>query len=179
MRKLILLLLFPAFLFAQDFRKMSFGQSIEELKETYPTIEFTVENEAGTLFLAHADLVAGLESTVAYAFVENKFSAGYYTFRTDIFKSAEEITKDYKSVSSILNDKYEMVENNTWHDDSYKDDPETALYYRLVDFSEQYVTDKVIIAHSLSKSGPFYTHMVGYFSPSMVEFVNAKNDSDF
>ena len=71
MRKLILLLLFPAFLFAQDFRKMSFGQSIEELKETYPATEFVEENEMEMVILSHDDMVGGLETTVAYLFVDN------------------------------------------------------------------------------------------------------------
>ena len=44
MKKLLLLLLFiPLMSFGQDFRKMSFGQSVKELKETYPTIEFTTD----------------------------------------------------------------------------------------------------------------------------------------
>ena len=43
--RLLLILLFPALLFSQDFRKMSFGQTTEELKETYPEADFTFEPE--------------------------------------------------------------------------------------------------------------------------------------
>mgnify|MGYP003684905669 CR=1 FL=1 len=65
MKKLVVILLFiPLISFSQDFRKMSFGQSTEELKETYPQYEFTVENEMGMITLSHDDLVGGVETTV-------------------------------------------------------------------------------------------------------------------
>ena len=62
--------------------------------------------------------------------------------------------KDFKSISNYLNNKYEMVENNTWHDDSYKDDPNEygfALRLGHVDFSEDYSKDKTMIVHSIKK----------------------------
>ena len=184
MKKLLLLLLIiPLISFGQDFRKMSFGQSIEELKETYPTIEFTVEKEMGTFILSHEDIVGGLETTVGYIFLENKFSTGVYDFeRLNVFKSADDRYKDFKNISNPLNNKYEMVENNTWHDDYYKDDPNEygfALRLGNVDFGEEYSKEKIIIIHSLKKSEGLYSHNVFYFSPSMAEFVNAKNESDF
>ena len=67
-------------------------------------------------------------------------------------------------------------------DDFYKDDPNEyglALILGHVDFGEEYSKDKIIIVHSLKKSEGLYSHNVFYFSPSMAEFVNAKNESDF
>ena len=183
MKKLLLLLLFiPLMSIGQDFRKMSFGQSVEELKETYPKIEFTVENLMETVILSHEDLVAGIETTVAYVFLENKFNSGFYLFDRTSYKSADDRYKDFKKVSSLLNDKYEMKEDNTWHNDSYEDDPnryEFALSLAHVDFGEKYSTDKITINHSVSKSEGEITHLVGYISSSMYEFANAKNESDF
>ena len=183
MKKYLLLLLFiPLMSFGQDFRKMSFGQSIEELKETNPNIEFTVENEMGAVILSHEDYVGGIETTIAYIFLENKFNSGFYFFDDTSYKSATDRYKDFKKVSSLLNDKYEMKENNTWHNDSYKDDPNSydhALSMGYVDFGEKYSTDKITINHSVSKSEGKITHLVGYISPSMFEFANAKNESDF
>ena len=184
MKKYLYLLLFiPLMSIGQDFRKMSFGQSVKELKETYPTIEFTVENEMGTVILSHEDIVGALDTTVGYLFIDDKFSAGVYDFdRLNVFKSADDRYKDFKSVSNYLNNKYEMVENNTWHDDSYKDDPNEygfALRLGHVDFSEDYSKDKTMIVHSIKKSEGLYSHNVFYFSPSMAEFFNAKNESDF
>ena len=182
MRKLILLLLFPAFLFAQDFRKMSFGQSIEELKETYPATEFVEENEMKIDILSHDDYVGGIKTTVAYLFVDNSLMAGVYSFDDKSYKSGDDRYKDYKTISGILNDKYEMKENNTWKNDTYKDRPnfyDHALTMGYVDFAEKYSTDKITINHSVSKSEGKITHLVGYISPSMFEFANKKNESDF
>ena len=81
MKKLLLLLLFiPLMSFGQDFRKMSFGQSIEELKETYPATEFVEENEMKIDILSHDDYVGGIKTTVAYLFVDNSLMAGVYSF---------------------------------------------------------------------------------------------------
>ena len=184
MKNLLFALLFiPLMSIGQDFRKMSFGQSVEELKETYPTIEFTVENEMGVVILSHEDLVAGIETTVGYMFLENKFSTGVYQFdRLNTNKRASDRYIDYKSVSEALNNKYKMIESNTWHDDSYKDNPnqyDFALNLGDVDFGEVYTTDKVYLTHSVKKREGDYVHIVYYFSPSMEEFVNAKNESDF
>ena len=184
MKKLILLLLFiPLISFSQDFRKMSFGQSTEELKETYPQYEFTVENEMGMTILSHDDIVGGVETTVAYLFVDNSLASGFYYFdRTNIFKADEDRYKDYKNISEFLNGKYEMEETNTWHDDGYKDEPNRygfAFTMGQVDFSESYANDKMLINHSLVKTDGVNTHILGYISPSLAELISEKNDSDF
>ena len=182
MRKLILLLLFPAFLFAQDFRKMSFGQSIEELKETYPATEFVEENEMEIDILSHDDTVGGIKTTVAYLFVDNSLMAGVYSFDNTSYKRASDRYKDYKTISGLLNDKYEMEEDNTWHNDSYKDSPNSydhALGMGYVDFDEKYTTDKLFIRHSVSRSEGVITHFLGYSSPLFSKLIDAENDSDF
>jgi hypothetical protein len=182
-KRLLLLLFIPLISFSQDFRKMSFGQSVEELKETYPEYEFTVENEMGMAIFSHDDFVGGIETTVAYLFVDNSLMSGFYYFdRTNIFKDAEDRYKDYKNISEFLNGKYEMEENNTWHDDDYKDEPKNygfAFGLGNVDFSESYATDKMLINHSLVKIDGMSTHVLGYLSPSFGELITAKNDSDF
>ena len=168
--------------FGQDFRKMSFGQSIEELKENNPTIEFTVENEMGAVILSHEDYVGGIETTIAYIFLENKFNSGFYFFDDTSYKSANDRYKDFKKVSSLLNDKYEMKENNTWHNDTYKDRPnyyDHSLTMGYVDFDERYTTDKLLIRHSVSKSDGLISHFLGYSSPSFSNLIDAENDSDF
>jgi hypothetical protein len=184
MKNLILLLLFiPLISFSQDFRKMSFGQSVEELKETYPEYVFITENDMGMNIFSHTDVVGGIEATVAYLFVDNKLSSGFYYFdRTNIFKSDDDRYKDFKSISLILNDKYEMQENNNWHDDAFKDDPTRnafSLAMGYVDFSEMNSTDKVLINHTLLRTDGVYTHIVGYIAPSFGQLMEKKIDSDF
>ena len=180
--RLLLFLLFPVFLFAQDFRKMSFGQSIEELKETYPATEFVEENAMEIDVFYHDDYVGGIKTTVAYLFVDNSLMAGVYTFDDKNYKSGDDRYKDYKTISGILNDKYEMKENNTWHNDTYKDKPnyyDHSLTMGYVDFDERYTTDKLLIRHSVSRSEGLYTHILGYSSPSFAELIDADNDSNF
>jgi len=180
--RLLLLLLFPVFLFAQDFRKMSFGQSIEELKETYLATEFVEENEMKIDILSHDDYVGGIKTTVAYLCVDNSLMAGVHSFDDKSYKSGDDRYKDYKTISGILNDKYEMKENNTWHNDNYKDRPnyyDHSLTMGYVDFDERYTTDKLLIRHSVSKSDGLISHFLGYSSPSFSNLIDAENDSDF
>ncbi len=183
MKKLVFILLFiPLISFSQDFRKMSFGQSTEELKETYPATEFTFEEGNGISILYHSDSVGGIEAIVSYMFVDNSLMAGAYTFDYTSSKSADDRYKDYKYISEILNDKYEMEDDSTWHNDSYKNDSNSyahALAMGYVDFDERYDTDKVLIRHSVEKSDGIYTHILGYSSPSFADYVEAENDSDF
>jgi hypothetical protein len=183
MKKLLFLFLFiPLISFSQDFRKMSFGQSVEELKETYPATEFTFEKSSDISIFSHTDAVGGIETLVAYLFVDNSLMAGLYYFDNTSYKGGSDRYKDYKNISDILNDKYEMEENNTWHNDSYKDDPNSydhALNMGYVDFNEKYTTDKLLIRHSVSKSDGLISHFLGYSSPSFSELIDAENDSDF
>ena len=180
--RLLLILLFPALLFSQDFRKMSFGQTTEELKETYSQTDFDLEEANGITILSHDDLVGGITTTVAYLFVDNSLMAGAYTFDYNSYKSSDDRLKDYKQISRILNEKYEMKDDNTWHNDSYKNDSNSyshALAMGYVDFGETYKTDKIFIRHTVQKSEGAITHILGYSSPAFVELMYSKSESDF
>lgn len=181
--RLLLILLFPALLFSQDFRKMSFGQTTEELKETYPEADFTFEEQEGMAILSHDDLVGGIKTTVAYLFVDNSLMSGFYVFDDkNYYKSTDDRYKDYKNISGFLNGKYKMKDDHTWHDDSYKNNPNRyphAFAMGYVDFLETYTTEKVLIRHSLAKSDGATSHILGYSNPEFAEQVIAKNESDF
>ena len=184
MKKLILLLLFiPLISFSQDFRKMSFGQTTEELKETYPATEFTFEEENGVAILSHEDLVGGIKTIVAYLFLENSLMSGFYVFdEKNYYKSSDDRYKDYKNISRFLNDKYKMKDESTWHNDSYKNDPNRyfhAFAMGYVDFLETYRTEKVLIRHVLEKSDGSTSHVLGYSDPEFAEQMYAENESDF
>ena len=111
MKKLLLLLLFiPLMSFGQDFRKMSFGQSIKELKETYPEVEFTTEEQDGMVILSQDDFVGGIKTTVAYLFLDNSLMSGFYLFDDEnYYKSSDDRYKDYVNISGYLNDKYKIM----------------------------------------------------------------------
>ena len=62
MKKLILLLLFiPLISFGQDFRKMDWGQTVENLKELYPEINFIMSKENEQEVYSHFELVLDIE----------------------------------------------------------------------------------------------------------------------
>jgi len=184
MKNLILLLLFiPLISFSQDFRKMSFGQSVEELKETYPATEFTFEEENGVAIFSHEDFVGGIKTVVAYLFLDNSLKSGFYVYDEENYsKSSDDRYKDYKNISRFLNDKYKMKDDSTWHNDSYKNDSNSyshAFAMGYVDFLETYRTEKVLIRHVLQKSDSSITHVLGYSNPEFAKQMYAESESDF
>ena len=97
----------------------------------------------------------------------------------DLIQENKRIEDDYEK---SLEGKYEMEETNTWHDDGYKDEPNSygfAFAMGKVDFSESYATDTMLINHSLVKTDGVNTHVLGYISPSFGQLLSEKNDSDF
>ena len=185
MKKLILLLLFiPLVSFGQDFRKMSFGDTKEQLTQTYPDVDFTVEEFEGIEAVYHIDNVAGIEDTrVVYMFVNKEFSSGMYMFaQGDIFMDGAERLKNYKRVSGRLSEKYEMVDENEWHNDSWKDSPNShghAINMGHVDFKERYQTDRITILHALSKSSGEIGHTVMYASTPFFNMMQEESDNEF
>tara|TARA_R100000654_G_scaffold50254_1_gene76454 strand:+ start:482 stop:1027 length:546 start_codon:yes stop_codon:yes gene_type:complete len=181
MKKFLLLLLFiPLVSFGQDFRKMSFGESIENLTEKYPDIEFEVEEADGVEIVAHEDNIAGITTVVGYVFQDKKFVTGMYNFESEW--DGDEALKNYKSVSERLNAKYKMTENNKWHKDSWKDDPNYhghALYMGDVDFVERYEGEGKTVLHSISKSDDELLHIVMYMNPEFENKLSQQNADDF
>ncbi len=88
---------------------MSWGQSIEDLKKTYPEIQFQKDIDSGCDILRHFGDLIGIKTQIVYVFLENKLIAGmYYLEPLNKYKSSVLRLKDYKSISSRLKDKYAM-----------------------------------------------------------------------
>mgnify|MGYP003116150264 CR=1 FL=1 len=179
MGHLILLLLFiPLVSFGQDFRKMSFGESVENLKEKYPNIKFDEEKNANIILLGHEDFVNGIKTDIGYIFRDNKFITGLYNFES----KGDDGLKNYKSVSEILNDKYEMEENNTWHNDTYKDSPNDhshSLIMGYVDFAERYAGEDKMIAHTINRVNGELIHIAMYVTTEVANSLIQANEDDF
>ena len=91
-------------------------------------------------------------------------------------------TNTYSQSINKTNDGYtEVVEVELTKQQIHQKLNEYGFALRLghVDFGEDYSKDKTMIVHSIKKSEGLYSHNVFYFSPSMAEFFNAKNESDF
>ena len=181
MKKLLLLLLFiPLASIGQDFRKMSFGESIENLKEKNPDIKFEIEEADGVEMAAHEDMVLGLTTAVGYVFQDKKFVTGMYNFESEW--DGDEALKNYKSVSEQLNAKYKMQEDNKWHKSTWKDVSDRyghALYMGDVDFVERYEGEGNTIVHSISKDNDRLFHIVMSVNPEFETKMREANADDF
>ena len=190
MKKLtLILLLIPILSFGQDFRKMSFGESIEDLTETYTDIEFEVVD--GDLFgldkkdievAYRTGIISGIETLICYVFHQKRFLNGMYLFDAESTKDGDERIKDYKVVSERLNEKYKMINEDTWHKSTWEDNPNYfgfALNMGDVDFREVYYSEEVTIVNSLSKEDGFLIHIVNYSSPEFLELVTKDDEYDF
>ena len=181
MKKLILLLLFiPLVSLGQDFRKMNFGDTKEQLKEAYPDVEFIVDNEEGMEMLYHEGNIAGISTQTGYIFFDNKLMTEAYVFaEKDILRSDEERVRDYNNVSERLNEKYDMEDTTEWFNTDHKDDPAFALNLNHVVFREVYEGEKVYIAHSLAKESGSVGHSVFYASKEFITMMQRQADEDF
>jgi hypothetical protein len=183
MKKLILLLLFiPLVSFGQDFRKMNFGDSIERLVEMHPDVEFTVGEEMGTEVLYHNDIVSGINTKVAFIFMDKKLELAGYIFNEDKLISSDERLKNYKNISERLNRKYDMVNEDEWHNTRYKNQPNSyarALSMEYVDFKETYLDENVSIVHSLGTQEGDLVHSVFYTSADFHKYLQESADDDF
>jgi len=184
MKKLLFLLLIPLVSFSQDFRKMNFGESIETLTEKYPDVEFEVEEEDNVQIVAHSGLVSGIETIISYIFEDKKLVSGFYLFDAESSKDGDERLKDYKNVSERLNEKYKMEEDHTWHQTTWKNNPNYhghAFSMGQVDFLERYKNEDLVIVHSMEYNNSTMLHMVNYSSREFAEktVVELEEENEF
>ena len=71
-----------------DFRKMSWGDSEEDLKKTYPEVAFQNYNEDGVYMLMQEGNLIGINVNIAYAFYENELVGGIYLIEPELIKTA-------------------------------------------------------------------------------------------
>ena len=157
-----------------DFRKMNWGDTPEELMSAYPNVDWNIEEEGDYLVYMAVDVVGGLQTKIVYLFIDNKLQTGMYEFQT--YHSANNLYyEDYQSISSILNKKYDMEEDENWNDTSWKGDKDNigyALRMGHVEFEERYEDQKSMIVHHLTGGdGPGIDHRLVYYS---MDFVNAQ-----
>ena len=175
MKKLLLglLIIFSFQSFAQnDFRKMNWGDSPAKLKTKYPDVNWEkTETDSNTQIYYTDDYVGGLDATIAYYFVENKFQIGVYLFEED--HSANNLYyEDFVSISTLLNKKYDMEMNERWNDTSWKGNDDYigfALAMGHVEIEEQYEDFKTAISHEISGDGQI-KHILRYAS---MDYVNS------
>ena len=81
MKKILFLLMLPVLCFGQgDFRKMNWGQSVEDLKTAYPEEQFFKTNSEGFDIQTHSGTLAGIDVQIMYMFQENKLHSGAVSY---------------------------------------------------------------------------------------------------
>ena len=181
---LLLLLMFPIFGYCQgDFRKLSWGQSIEDLKLANPEIQFEKGIDSGCDILRHFGDLIGIEAQIVYVFLDNKFIAGmYYLDPLNKSKSSVLRLKDYKNISSRLRDKYAMRNEDEWVKSTWKDIPDQldyAVKRGHVTLMERSEIGDTYVTHTLSQNGNQLNHLLSYASDKWVKIMQQKQNDDF
>ena len=186
------LLLLTSFLFVSviglnaqnDFRKMNWGDSPENLRAAYPDINFEEELYDNYTGYLHSGSIAGIDALIAYIFDKDELIFGSYFFtvdRSSIY--SEDYLKDYNNISSRLSEKYSMTDAPEWFNDSFEGQPNqlsVAISLGHVSLSENTLTESgTFINHTLVKSEGSLGHLLVYMSKEGRAKVAESNDNDF
>ena len=183
MKRLLLLLMFPVLCFGQsDFRKMNWGQSVEDLKTAYPKEQFFKTNEEGFEVQNHFGTLAGLNVKIGYVFQDNKLCSGIYMFENN-GKDTQLNLNDYMTISNILKKKYTMKNENEWFNTQWKDRPEflkLALLQKHVNLRETAENGNKFIVHTLTQDESLgLAHCLLYAPAEWVEKLQNDAYDDF
>ena len=179
MKKLILLLFIPLISFGQnDFRKMSWGDSVEDLKKTYPEVAFQNYNQEGIYMLMQEGDLIGINVNIGYAFSENELIGGIYLIEPEVYKDSKDRLRDFNDISSKLNEKYTVERDDEWIRDNYKNNPNDlsfALDIGDVILNEKIDVEDTYIVHILSDE----EHILMYRSAKWLEILKQEQSDDF
>ena len=189
MKKLILLLFIPFLSFGQgDFRKMNWGDSVEDLEKSYPKINFTEGDydKYGIQVVAHTGKLSEIDVSITYRFYNDSLIAGDYFFKPrKILEPYDKRLKDFSKIEEILLEKYPFIEK-----DYYTPGPKWTvinneeLNYRYMELQvddegnpvdvvkQRYKTRIVHMVFKESSSSSYPMHMLGFGSKRYLEIIN-------
>lgn len=160
-----------------SFRKTNWGMSKSQVKG----------KEEGKILrdddvLAYEGNVAGLDTLIAYIFVDNKLVRAKYIF-TEKHSNRNDYITDYSSIQKILNKKYgEPADDKTyWKNDLYKDDYQdwgmALAVGHLYKYSNWKISDTEVW---LSITGDNYqiSHSAEYSSVKLAGLESAKSEEN-
>ena len=167
-----------------DFRKMNWYESSETLMEKYPEVDFLKETEMGMTAYSHIDFVSGIETRIAFCFINGEFVAGVYQFTPDRSSyDAKDFVKDFDKISGILQSKYEMERSDVWYREKMYTGGNYGFDYYLkdgeVDLAEVGRDEGTLIAHTLANREGSITHILMYSSSELIEKFNNSVEDDF
>ena len=159
------------------FRKMSWGDSEEDLKKTYPEVRFERGSQEGFDMLMQEGLLIGINVYIVYIFSENELVAGMYNIHPR-YKDSKDRLRDFYKISERLNEKYTMEREDEWIRTNYKDNPndlDFAISLGDVILVERAEVGDTRIAHNLSDG----EHNLVYGSSKWVERLDQQQQDDF
>jgi hypothetical protein len=159
------------------FRKMSWGDSMEDLKKTYPEVGFERGSQEGLDMLIQEGLLIGINVYIVYIFSENELVAGMYNIHPK-YKNSTDRLRDFGKISERLNEKYTMRKEDEWIDTTYKDRPNSldhAISMGDVVLVERAEAGDTRIAHTLADG----EHTLVYGSSKWVEILDQQQQDDF
>jgi hypothetical protein len=166
-----------------DFRKMNWYESSETLMEKYPEVEFQKETEMGMTAYSHIHYVSGIETRIAYCFMNDEFVAGVYEFTSDRSRYyAKDFVKDFDKISDVLQSKYEMKRDSLWYTDTYSVDIMGIDYYLEkgdVDLGEVGFDGGTSIVHTLANKEDSIKHILIYSSRKLLLEYKDSLEDDF
>lgn len=167
-----------------DFRKMNWYESPEILMEKYSEVDFLKETEMGMTAYSHFDYVGGIETRIAFCFINNEFVAGIYQFTPGRSSyNAKDFVKDFDNISARLQSKYEIERKDVWYKDNNIDVDLMGIDFYLktgdVDLEEVGFDEDKLIIHSLKNSEGSITHMLMYAKGELIEKLENSLDDEF
>ena len=167
-----------------DFRKMNWYESPEILMERYSELDFLRETEMGMTAYSHFDYVGGIETRIAFCFINDHFVAGLYQFTPErSIYNAKDFVKDFDNISARLQSKYEIERNDVWYKDNNIEVDLMGIDFYLktgdVDLEEVGFDEGKLIAHSLKNSEGSITHMLMYATSEFVRKLENSLDNEF
>lgn len=160
-----------------SFRKTNWGMSKVEVKKTETGKILKDDNVLG-----YEAKVAGLDTLIAYIFVDDKLVRAKYIF-TEKHSNKTDYINDYSSIQKILNKKYgkSAGDETYWKNDLYKDDYQdwgmALAVGHLTKYSNWKVSDTEVW---LSINGDNYkiSHSVEYSSIKLAGLESAKSEEN-
>ena len=167
-----------------DFRKMNWYDSPETLMEKYSGVDFLRETEMGMTAYSHFDYVGGIETRIAFCFINDEFVAGVYQFTPERSSyNAKDFVKDFDNISARLQSKYEIERKDVWYKDNNINVDLIGIDFYLkngdVDLEEVGFDEMKLIVHSLKNSEGSITHMLMYATGELIEKLENSLENEF
>ena len=161
---------------AADFRSVNWGDSMKKVIATEKKKPLFKKANG----IMYKDVLAGIDFTVMYQFVDGKLVAGAYDSQAKHTNLSDYI-EDYNKIVSLLIKKYgeALREDINWKNNLYKDDPQhwgTAVSVGHLSFFSIWKTERSYISAGLDGDNFKISHSILYYEKNYAE--KRRHDAD-